>query len=390
MRFLFLAKSKADYRCYAAHARALVNLLLDMGHEVDVYDYSTGVNYNQKTLTKVDYNLSLEFRLLNHISRYFAFIRFFKLNRNAYDILQVMYLRPEYFLLANKVRLLAKKKLICIYGSDVNTYSFLKKLYQKVIREADYVSFTTTDTLNSFVKKYRYNKRENLVVNSFPVVKLGKINSDSVKHRKSFRVKYGIDSHETVVVCGMNSFPNEQINIIADKISVKTYNRVVFVFPLTYGAKPPMLKKIIQHIQKVVTSNRVIIISSYLTDDEVLDLRFSTDILVNIRKKDQAGGAFIESLAAQSYVITGSWLPYGFLMEQGIYFKTVNTPSEINDAIAEGINLREKHEVKEKLMNNTRILNSNYSLEITMNRWRTFYGSIISSLTINSGENGNR
>lgn len=390
MRVLFLAKAKADFRCYAAQARILVDLLLEMGHEVDVFDYSTGVSYNQKTLNSSDYNSRVGFRLLNHISRYFAFRRFVKQNRNAYDILQVMYLRPEFFLLAKKVRQLAGKELICIYGSDVNTYSFLKKRYQKVIREADYVSFTTTDTLNSFVKKYRYNKRDNLVVNSFPIVKLGRIDSDWERHRKSFREKYGIDSDESIVVCGMSGFPNEQIKVIADKISAKTYNHVVFVFPLTYGLNQKRLAKLIDYIQTRVSRNRVIIISHYLTDEEVLDLRFSTDTLINIRKKDQAGGAFIESLAAQSYVITGFWLPYGFLNDKGIFFKTINNPSEIENALLEGIEAREKQEVKDKLRNNTIILNANYSLEGTMSRWQNFYEGIISNLSTNNRVDGER
>jgi len=386
MRVLFLAKAKGDFRCYALHARVLTDLLLEMGHTVDVFDYSTGISYDQKALSKVDYKPKIGIKLLNHISRYFAFKRFLKQNGQKYDILQVMYLRPEFLFLAKKVRQLAKREIICIYGSDINMYRGLKRHFQRVFKEADYVSFTTEETLSSFVKNYGYFKKKNLVVNSFPIVKLVPLDSDREKHIKSFRAKYNVDPDNKIVVCGMNSFPNEQIKEIANSIGSKSFNRVVFVFPLTYGANQHKLSQLINHIQKAVTNSRVIIISSYLTDEEVLDLRFSTDILVNIRKKDQAGGAFIESLATQSYVITGSWLPYGFLKELGVYFKTINSPVEINDAIIEGISFQEKSAVKEMLMNNTRILNSNYSLEVTMNRWRSFYQEIISTIPLSSME----
>lgn len=373
MRVLFLAKTKGDFLGFASQVNILTNLLLEKGNEVDVYDYSIGVKYELKTRKKINYNTKFNFRILKHLNNYFSFRRFFKQNASKYGFLQIMYVRPEYFFLAKKIRLLAKVEFINVYGSDVNTFQWYKKCLQKIFKEADFISFTTTDSLNSFVHNYKFSDTEKLIVKMIPLSRLRVLDKNKEKSHSSFRNKYNIDFDYTIVVCGMNGSSNEQIKVLVKSIGEKIFDKVVFVFPLTYGSNQKQLNNTIKYIQGAIRNNRVIIISNYLSEEEILELRFATDILINLRKKDQVGAAFLESLSMQSYVITGSWLPYKFLNELGVFFKMINSPSDLVYALEEGIMLYKNTVIKEKLKNNMDIINHKYSLENTIFQWDKFY-----------------
>lgn len=380
MRFLFLAKTKTDFTCFANQANVLIGILVDMGYDVDLYDYSIGIKYNINNREKRNYNHGKRIKLLTPFYNYLAFKRFYRYFRGKYDISQVMYVRPEFYFLAKCIGTLGKKNIVCVYGSDVNKAAWLKRFFKNIFNKDTVVSFTTTQTRDSFIKRYRIKNQPNLVVNSFPITKLSSTSTPKKFNRELFCKKYGIDPDNVVVVCGMSGFPNDQIEKIVDSIGGKHYPKTVFVFTFTYGISGDKLEKLSGFVNQKMGTNKIVIIKDYLKEDEVVSLRLSTDILINIRKKDQAGGALIESLSAGSYVITGSWLLYRFLSDMGVYMKTIDKITELPGALSEALELISKQEIREKFAKNTIILNDNYSLEKTLNRWKDFYLGVIASL----------
>lgn len=380
MRFLFLAKTKTDFTCFANQANVLISMLVEMGFDVDLYDYSIGIKYNINSREKRNYNYGKRIKYLAPLYNYLAFKRFCNHNRGKYDITQVMYVRPEFYFLAKSIGTLGKKEIVCVYGSDVNTGVWLKRFFKKIFNHHSVVSFTTTQTRDSFIKTYGIKNHPNLVVNSFPITKLSSVDIPKRFGRELFCSKYAIDIDNVVVVCGMSGFPNEQIEKLVDSIGGNYYPKAVFIFTFTYGLAADKLEKLTGYVNQKMGANRVVIIKDYLTEEEVVSLRLSTDVLINIRKKDQAGGAFIESLSAGSYVITGSWLPYRFLSDMGVYLKTIDKITELPGALFEAFSLISKQEIKSKFVTNTAILNNCYSLEKTLTRWKDFYTGVIASL----------
>jgi hypothetical protein len=380
MKFLFLAKTKTDFTCFANQANILIIMLVKMGFDVDLYDYSIGVKYDINNRKKQSYNYGKRIKILDPLYNYLAFSSFYNDNRGKYDITQVMYVRPEFYFLAKSIGALGKKGIVCVYGSDVNKAAWLKRFFKKIFSKDALISFTTTQTRDTFIKKYGIKNNSNLVVNSFPITKLSSTDTPKRFNRDLFCKKYGIDIDNVVVVCGMSGFYNEQIEKLVDSIGGKHYPNTVFVFTFTYGISGDKLEKLSAYVKQKMGTNKVVLIKDYLKEEEVLSLRLSTDILINIRKKDQAGGALIESLSAGSYVITGSWLPYRFLSDMGVYLKTIDKVSALPEALSEALELIAKQETRNKFANNTIILNENFSLEKTLNQWKEFYLSVIASL----------
>jgi hypothetical protein len=71
------------------------------------------------------------------------------------------------------------------------------------------------------------------------------------------------------------------------------------------------------------------ILEKWLTNNELAEIRVFTDILLQLQITDQFSGAMQESLYAGNILITGSWLPYGFLKKEGVYFETISKFEEL-------------------------------------------------------------
>lgn len=376
MKILFLAKTKADSSFTASQSTVLCDLLVSMGHEVKAYDYSNGTLYNFNGSLTIENKCNINGLFLIHLLRYISFRRFIKMHGDEYDLVQVMYYRPEFFFFNYLFSKFRGIKLICLYGSDVNTFITIKKYFLNFLYLADYISFTTEEAKNEFLVNYRFKSTNNIVINPFPAQKLDSIINVSESNKKAFREHYGVSADCKIVVCGMSGTSNEQFYKMTQELKKINTQNIRFVFPISYGMCENEIGKFSKYVIRNLGRERVIIIDKYLTSEEVVDLRLATDILVNMRKKDQAGGAFLESLAAGSLAIVGSWLPYNYLKTKGVYFSAINDFSELAESVTIGLDLLNNEAVKMRLNLNSSIIMDEYSPVAVVRSWTSFYNSL--------------
>ena len=110
-----------------------------------------------------------------------------------------------------------------------------------------------------------------------------------------------------------------------------------------------------------------------MTDDDVARLRRVTDIYINIQKMDQLSGAMLESLYSGSVVITGDWLKYQVLCDEGVFLHKVDDIDAVAQLIADCVG--DLQTQKLLCADNTRIIGEMYNRKDLIDRWIDVYNS---------------
>lgn len=71
------------------------------------------------------------------------------------------------------------------------------------------------------------------------------------------------------------------------------------------------------------------IIEDFLSEEQVSALRLIGDVFIQLQTTDALSASTQEHIYAGARVIVGSWLPYSFLLENGVCFETVSDVSAI-------------------------------------------------------------
>lgn len=152
------------------------------------------------------------------------------------------------------------------------------------------------------------------------------------------KAKFDLKTDDFVITCGYNGSPfQEHFKIIDQLIAIKAElpSSYILLFPITYGGSKNYILSIKEKLES--SGLNYLLIEDYLSDEEVSLLRLITDIFIQVQKTDALSGSMREHLFAQNVVITGKWLPYGSLLNDGIYFETINNLDELGETIVDTI-----------------------------------------------------
>ena len=148
-------------------------------------------------------------------------------------------------------------------------------------------------------------------------------------------------------------------------LSQKIANRIRVILPLTYGLNSEYHEHIINACSNLKFETRLL--TGFLNDEEVAHLRFITDVFINVQKTDAFCGAMREVLYAGGIVINGSWLPYNFLKEKNIYFRSIDTVEEVERTL---ISVLENYdEIKSRCENNFEAIFEMSSWRFVIHNW---------------------
>ena len=108
-----------------------------------------------------------------------------------------------------------------------------------------------------------------------------------------------------------------------------------------------------------------------MNGSEIALIRKATDIMIQVQTTDQFSGSMQEHLYAQNVVITGSWLPYKAMKNEGIYFEEIRNIAEITDLLPEII--RNCSTYESKTHQNTEIISNLSRWENNIQAWSKLY-----------------
>ncbi|MGE0078085.1 MAG: glycosyltransferase [Bacteroidales bacterium] len=279
-------------------------------------------------------------KLISQINQYPAFfsMRFciksiLKNIDKKYDVVHLHFFNKNFFYIdISYFKKISDKLLITFWGSDFFKRTDLQK--NKMIPyldAADQIIFANPLMQQNFLNHFNnYHHKTNILPFGLDIFNsIDNLINDPNTSKEHIKKELGFDS-KTVISIGYSSHPEQhQIEILQDivqNIDKDTLQNIHFVLPLTYG-DAEYTKRIIGTANALDLNYTAL--TSRMTKEAIAKVRYASDIMVHLRDTDQFSGSFQEYLYTRNVVITGTWLPFGFLSEDGLFLHTINKRSEL-------------------------------------------------------------
>jgi len=300
-------------------------------------------------------------------------------NLGNYDICHIHYLEDIYGLIASQIVKKSKKLVISIYGSDFYRSKWWeKKIQHRIIKYAHKIIFINKQTLEEFSKYFKKIDKDKLKIKNYGLVTLRILRNIEHISKKDCKKYFNISTNSLIVTCGHNaSQGNEHIKIIKsiEIVKHKLPDNILFLFPFTYGFVREYFLKVKGLLDKSNLNYRVL--TDFLSDYEVAQLRKASDIMINLPISDQLSGSMQESLYTGNIVITGDWLPYKILEEKGIFMLKVSSVGEVGEKLLYSVN--NLRNLKESCKRNSQIIWNISSWDKNINDWIHMYIELLQS-----------
>ena len=382
---------KSDFIFTSNYVELLASNLINHGYELYVYDFRMRklMDFQSKKIKKYfsifkifdDSFLRIPVNIL-------AFIFFSLRNKKNFDIVHVLYIRSEFFLLSHFVKKIGKKLALSIFGSDLEKGSSWKVYFTKLFHLADEIHCQNPQIYDKFLDKYIpmnsreiINQKKNII--EYPIESLKILSKrNHLIDQNYIEKEYSLDENEIIIFCGTTArFDLEQsyslVRAIKKSNIIKKYNLKI-IFPLSYGGNMRDIKKFKKFvISNLILKEKIIFIDRYLTICQILALRKITDIFINVRLHDQLVTSMLEAFYCKSYVITGDWLPYDILKENNFFYFSISKINEIINLLPKIIDSKINNEDIDKLVENTKITMNLWNPENMTVEWNEFYKKML-------------
>jgi len=292
--------------------------------------------------------------------------------KEYYDICNVHYNSPMYFLVASVLKKSCKTLVVSIWGSDLRSKGGIGyRLQRRLIQSADVVTINNPTKISSLIENYDLD--ESIVeVAPMPLALLDRINALKAQGTDRAKAKehLGFSKDVPLIVCGTNGKSEQQHLEILSSLEERVINSPLlrgceYVFPLTYSVESEHYLRNLKNKLRKSSLNTKVVVERY-SDEDMAMLRIATDFLIHVQSIDMFSAVMQESLFAGGCVVTGDWLPYEFLKENVDGLFSVGSCSEIGEVLE--LNL--KYDSKQ--------INQEYiyrlaSVEHCAERWKSIY-----------------
>ncbi len=375
---------------YSIFTRKLrMQLKAVFGDTIKILSYSWFNNYPNITsnlfddaVLKIDVNVSAKLNLpiCNRVAEVFKYI----LSRYTPDIIHIHYLSHHLFceLVGLKSSNFVPRSIITMWGSDMYRLprgAIINKVLQTFwLDQADLVSVGNKYMRQDFIDVYgnSYNNKIRYAAFGLPtdIVYQDHYVTDSCV--KEFAEKYSIPDDKIKIVISSSADPYEGHKYIVEELMSlpKDLRKKLFLLiPMTYGDLNYREK-----FEKILNDYEIdmdyIMFKEYMSDADIIALRKVADIVIFLPLTDAFSAFLQESLYLGNVVITGSWLPYGWIEENGIYaykLKEKYKEGELSNLIENILSNLEKE--KELSMRNKYKMVKMVSWQYNLKGWLKLY-----------------
>jgi len=349
---------------------------------VDILSYTKVKDENKKYYNTVfrmnDRNLIYQIiSKIKGVRRYYRFFLYIKIIKTLplYDVVHFHFISIDsYFIIEHFKKNTTSKIILSIWGSDMyRVNSTSEKGLIEACQKADALTFTNQKSIDYFKMKYNWNKN-NLKLCRFgltPLENLKKLTTTRLECKKQLNW----NPKKRAVTIGYNLYTAQQhLEILTqfDNDSTKELiDEIQLILPITYGGTPKYKNQLLEKLKKLPFE--YIIYDTFLTDEKVAQIRKASDIMIQLQLTDQFSGSMQEHLYSRNVVITGSWLPYGTMKENGAWFIEIDKLEELSKVIPEIIKDFEKYELKTK--KNPQVISELSSWDKNIYSWIDLYNS---------------
>lgn len=328
-----LLVGKGDSIFFTDYVRALKSC---MDVEVDVYSpFADKGNYTTRPFDAIYFD-DLEKKRINHIKFISGLIRpllqrkrfanFLKRNNKFYDIIHFKWILPAWTLNPSEYRKYCTKVFASFWGGELEKQTLLRshQLYCHTlglfIEKVD--GFINLGNNQIYFKQFP-KLRDKMSYGVYGSSIIEKIVSSEIGKNEA-KEKMGIPQDSVTIMTGYSGKPMhrhiENIDAICTNPNfIKSKEDICFILPMTRDATEEYIQ-LIECKLKSYGAKYVLLKGKYLSEDDVVLLRKSTDVILQTSEWDGLSSSIKESLAAGSIAVCGDWLHYELLTEKGFLF----------------------------------------------------------------------
>jgi len=318
------------------------------------------IRFDLKKFTKVEI-----FKAIVKPGFWFSFLKSFKLKDSIRYALLLAQLQPIvakanvvcFHNLSNHILQLLqfipenKKLVLSFWGSDLfrNNIDYSYAIQAKALQKASNIIVHSPEMRLIALSKFGWQfeeKIEPILSTDFSVALQMYIDNKKYAHKylSSFKRKHNIPENKTVVVVGHSAHDIDNHLLIIPqlaKLGMAVKEKCSFVFPMTYG-------NVNNYINEVKASCQMhglphIILDEFMSNEDAVELKFASEILVRLSKCDAFSLSLCETLAAGNIVIAATWLPYGNLRAFDVFYKEISNFENLPHTLTELLTHKEKY-----------------------------------------------
>lgn len=164
---------------------------------------------------------------------------------------------------------------------------------------------------------------------------------------KYYKKKFGIPSNTISIFIGYNASAAQQhIQVIKEleKLPPQYRDMITIVLPMGYCIEKPYFYEVKDCVK--ISNLNCIIIEDFLDIYNSAMLRLATDVFINAQITDSLSASVLESYYAGSRVLSGKWLEYPDLEENGISYETFEDFEELYFKVLQLLENNNKDEIR--------------------------------------------
>ena len=296
--------------------------------------------YNQVFVVRRTFpNYAYKFPVVCKYFKYIDTVRAFNSIACNYKLISIQFLTIQAGFLFNVLKKHGAKLIVTPWGSDIYRIGRIQQWFTKrLINKADYVTLMPNSKFGDDVKA-QYSVPENKCI---PLCLgsdvLDKIILDSKTKEVCKEALLGTSENFCIVVGYNASSAQNHLKIIdaLRQIKEKLPSNTVLLFPMTYAKEESYLEQVQSSLENLGVKYRIF--DSYLSDEEVVNLRKSTDLFIHMQVSDAYSSSLQETLICGQKVINAKWLRYKELEQFGVPYRLAtfdNLSSIIVDVLKE-------------------------------------------------------
>lgn len=296
--------------------------------------------YNQVFVVRRTFpNYAYKLPVVCKCFKYIDTVRAFNSIACNYKLISIQFLTIQAGFLFNVLKKYGAKLIVTPWGSDIYRIGCIQQWFTKqLINKADYVTLMPNSKFGDDVKA-QYSVPENKCIPlCFGSDVLDKIILDSKTKEECKEALLGTSENFCIVVGYNASSAQNHLKIIdaLRQIKEKLPSNTVLLFPMTYAKEESYLQQVQSSLENLGIKYRIF--DSYLSDEEVVDLRKSTDLFIHMQVSDAYSSSLQETLICGQKVINAKWLRYKELEQLGVPYRLAtfdNLSSIIVDVLKE-------------------------------------------------------
>lgn len=261
--------------------------------------------------------------------------------------------------IAVRLREMTGKLILTIWGSEfLRANEKEKERYKKFYDKADLITFTSAGVCHRFSDYYGEQYRTRMRVTHVAFGIFDHIDKILMSHtRTEIREKWKIGTDGSIIVfVAHNGSPAQQhmeITRELRRLPEDVKERVILLYTMTYAVKSP---EYMTELRKTAdeTGCRYIVLTDYLNEEKMAELRTICDVLIHAQITDAYSGSVMETMYAGGVVLNGRWLRYDDIPEcekRMVEFESLEEiPDRLTDVVRNIVFYKHRYPDNQKLM----------------------------------------